>query len=344
MQFNVRALVLALVLGMFVTACGGGGGSGGSPAPVAPPAVAITESNAKQVAASAIEAVQNTSAVQGGADLVLGVDVQANGARAPSTFVAMAELARFAAAAAPAAALSVGVTISATESCELGGTISVNGNVASDAGLAAGDNITIQASHCAMLVDGVLATMNGAMSMSVVSGSATAIPFHVVLAVTASNLSVASAASTVVASGDVRLDMTAFSLSSESIVAAGTAMTSRITIGAASRTATMRNYSHHITANGTAVTSTLTASVETSSTALGANGGSYAVTTPVAMAWDALTLTVSAGAIKVVGAAGSQLLITVVGSNNVAIQVDANGDSVYEKNVASTIAELRALL
>jgi hypothetical protein len=62
------------------------------------------------------------------------------------------------------------------------------------------------------------------------------------------------------------------------------------------------------------------------------------------MSFDVRLLALSTGAINVACAAGPQLIISVVSTNNVAIQVDANGDNSFEKSIASTISELRALL
>lgn len=52
----------------------------------------------------------------------------------------------------------------------------------------------------------------------------------------------------------------------------------------------------------------------------------------------------TAGVIKVVGAGGSQLVMTVGSNNTVTIQIDANGDGTFDKTVSSTMSELEALL
>jgi len=115
-------------------------------------------------------------------------------------------------------------------------------------------------------------------------------------------------------------------------------------MGATTRTTIIRNFAQAVVLNGSTVTSTFSASVETTSTALGANGGSYTISTPSPLVWDSVTLAASAGSIKVVGAAGSQLLVNLGAGNAVLIQVDANGDGTYEKNISSTRPELNILL
>ena len=87
----------------------------------------------------------------------------------------------------------------------------------------------------------------------------------------------------------------------------------------------------------------MSATIETSSTRLGANGGSYTITTTTPVVWNSSTNVLSAGVVKVVGANNSQLVITVTGNNSVSIQIDANGDGTFEKTVSSTVSELEAL-
>ena len=51
----------------------------------------------------------------------------------------------------------------------------------------------------------------------------------------------------------------------------------------------------------------------------------------------------SAGSISVVGASNSRLTLTVNADGSTTIQVDANGDGVFEATQTATAAELRAL-
>lgn len=342
MHFNLN--VLGLVASLFLAACGGGGGGGETPISTAPPLVAVTESNAKPLAASAIDAVQNTSAAQGGTGIILGVQLQADASRRTDKFLVMAAAARRAAASVPAPPLSTGVAIDVTEPCELGGSITMTGNVSSQSALTAGDSIGLMANGCVENVNGVVTTLSGRMSITFVSGSITTVPFHVVIDVRATDLSIASGGTTEVASGDARLDWSTASSTSQTLTATGSSMSNRITTGSAIRTTTLKNYTQGVAVNGAAVTSSLSAGVETSSTALGPNGGSYTVSTPLAMAWNSDTQVVTAGVVKVTGAAGSQLLVTAGSNNAVTLQVDANGDGTFEKSVSSTFAELKALL
>ena len=130
MAFTSRSLALA---GVFVLAsCGGGGGSaGGGSGGIGgggPQSVAITENNAKPVAANAMDATQNTSATSG-ATLPVGVQVDAG--PAATNLQLMAEAARRAAASFTAGGLPAGVSISETDACSGGGTVTINANVSS---------------------------------------------------------------------------------------------------------------------------------------------------------------------------------------------------------------------
>ncbi|NPC58824.1 hypothetical protein [Caenimonas soli] len=347
MGFSVSVRAFALVSSLLLAACGGGGGGGssgtGGSTTAAPQAVLITETNAKPVAADALEAVQGASAMQG-TNLLTGVEVQSESA-APAGIRAVAGIARVASASlAGRTALASGVAISESAACPSGGGISITGNVSGGASLVPGDTITIAANNCKLAVDGVLTTMNGSLSMTVVSGSMPASgPFHVVVQYVLADLSVQAAGTTVVVAGTAQLDWTSSSITSETMIASGTSMTVRETTGTTTHTSAMKNYSQSVAVNGSTVTSSLSATIETSSTRLGASGGSYTITTPTPLVWNSSTNVLSAGVVKVVGANSSQLVMTVTGSNAVTIQVDANGDGTFEKTVFSTATELRSL-
>lgn len=336
MTSNFRAL--ALVSTLMLAACGGGGGGGSgapAPAPAGPQAVAITETNAKPVAASALDATQNTSATGGGA-LPVGVQVDAS---APTVLQLITQSVRSAAGSYAVAALPAAVAINQTVSCTYSGTVTISGNVASSSGLSAGDTLTLAMNNCS---DSPGTSLSGQLSMTVQSGSLTSVPFHIVIRTTATNLTVVAGGTTVVANGSVTLDWTG-SATSETLVASGDAMTSRQTVSGVSHTTTMRNFKQTQTITGTTLTGSLTATIETDSARLGGTTVSYTITTPTPLVWNEATGTATAGVIKVVGASNSQLVLTVNADSSVTIQVDANGDGTFEKTITSTTAELAGL-
>jgi hypothetical protein len=91
------------------------------------------------------------------------------------------------------------------------------------------------------------------------------------------------------------------------------------------------------------LTGSLTATVETDSSRLGGTTLSYTITTPTPVTWSETTGIPTAGVIKVVGANNAGLLVTINGDGTVTIQLDANGDGVYEKSITSTTTELASL-
>ena len=345
---KIGSWALALIPSLLVIACGGGGGSSGA-IMVPPQAVVITEANAKPVAANALDSAQSSSATQAGAGLLTGVQIEESsgaGFSIQNNFVWMVEAARgaLASVAPTASVIATGIAINATQSCALGGSVTVNGSVASAAGLSAGDNVTLDASNCKLNQQGVASTMNGRMSLTVNSGSLFTFPYHVVISVMTTSLSVQSGAVTVVSSGDVRLDWTAASATVQTLVATGSSLNSRTMNGTTSRSSTWTNYTQSWSISGSTVSSSLAASVVTDSSRLGTNGASYTITTPSAVVWNSGTGVVSAGVVKVVGAGNSQLLATVGAGNTVTIQIDANGDGTFEKTITSTVDELKSLL
>jgi hypothetical protein len=329
-----------------LSACGGGGGGGGSgttgvtPQPTS--ALSINETNAKPVSANALDTAQNTSAT-GGVASPLGVQIDTAGGGTP-TMQVIAEAARFASGAFSASTLPSGVAVSQSASCPFGGTAAISGNIASSAGLSAGDSFSLIMTNCGVSTGTSTAVMNGSMTMAVAAGSLAGIPFHVVLAVTATNLSVATGSVTVVSNGDTRLDWTANSATSQTLVASGTSMSSRETINGATHTTTVRNFSQTLLINGNTDTATVSGTVETDSSKLSTGTVSYTISTPTPVTWDATTHNATAGVIKVVGANNSQVLVTINGDSSVTIQLDANGDGVYEKTITSTTAELAGLV
>jgi hypothetical protein len=342
MTIAMRSLALAGAI--VLASCGGGGGSAGSGSGgvgSGPQSVPITESNAKPVAANAIDAAQNTSATSGAA---LPVGVQVDAGAGATDIQLVAETARRAAQKFAAAHLPAGISISETDACSLGGTMTITGNVASPNGIGPGDSLSVSMSNCAETVSGQSVVMNGQMTFSIVSGSiGDTLPFHIVMNVTLTNLNVQGGGVTAVGNGDVTLDWTANSATSQTLTATGTSLSSRQTISGTTRTNTMRSYAQTLTVNGSTLSSTLSATIETDSPRLGNGTMKYTITTPTAVVWSASNRLATAGVVKVVGANNSQLLATIGANGTVTLQVDANGDNTFETTVTTTTAELSGL-
>jgi hypothetical protein len=332
---------------VLATGCGGGGGGGGDAGTGGgtPAAVQITQANARPVGAHASDSVQNTNATQGSTGLITGVQVEGPaGGGSPATLL-LAQVARSIARHGSAGALATGVAVSESVACDGGrGTISITGTLADENRLAAGDTLTTTASNCATFINGQGVTLDGAMSLTVTSGEvAEAFPFHVVMRVVATHLSITAGGVTTRSHGDLTLDWTASSSSTQTLVATGTSLTHGTTASGVSRSTTWKNFRQSVGIAAANVTSSLSAAVETDSARLGSSGGSYTISTPTALSWNTATGVPTAGVVLATGAANSQLRIT-FGAGGATLQVDANGDGNFEDTLNSTAAELRSFL
>lgn len=330
---------LGAVLGVSLLAgCGGGGGGGGG----GPTAVVITQSSATAVGAHALENAQNTTATESGGGLLTGVQVQTGGT--PSYAASVRALTKLVQTQ-PQSSIATGVAFTETVPCDAGGTVTYSGNLSGGDALVAGDTLTMTGNSCQMNIDGTIATMNGSFSMTVVSGSlGDTLPFHIVLATSASNFSVSAGGEAEVFNGDMQLDWTATTTTAETLVATGSSFTTQLTSGSASFTSTWKTYTQTLAYNGSTVTGSLNGTVETTSTKLGSAGGSYQISTPTPLVWNSDTGAVTAGQVRVVGASNSTLLLTVTGTDTFSLQVDADGNGTYEVTLTVTAAQLQAAL
>lgn len=329
--------VLALAPMLLLAACGGGGGSGGTPAPVFG-AVIITSANQLAVAASALDTATNIEAARSGTTLVTGVQV-ASGFGGAATLRLESAARTLLGHLRSAPALATGATIDRVDTCSLGGTIRVTGTIAGTEGVAAGDAVTVIASDCTELVDGVATTMNGTLSITVTAGSYDSAnivyPAHVVLQLQATAFSMRTASATVVADGDALVDLTETGATTGTVVVSGAALTTTTTSGGFTRTATLQDYRQAVTFNGSTLTTDVTAHVEASTDLLGRV--SYDVSTPTPLTASDTAFT--GGSLLVTGNR-SALLLTVTGSNTFALDLDIDGDGLVDFTTSATLADL----
>jgi hypothetical protein len=352
------AILLSAPL-VLLTACGGGGGGGdqaaapGTPAPVtntptpAPTSatLVITSTNAKPVAADALDNATNLDAAESGSGFVTGVQVDAP--QAGNLALQLAAIARTLAAKVPArSVLAVGVAVSETAPCSGGGTLSINGSVASENGVTAGDAITLGANGCKEFVDGVATELNGQMKLTIVSGSLNGngltFPTHIVMRLDATNFSVAVPGQTTRTNGDMTMDMTLQSSTSESLVVSGTSLATTVFRDSGSRSFALQDYRQSVAIDNGAVTASVDAQISSTNPRLGTGTQVYTVATTTALTANS-TGTFTGGVLKVTGSS-SALLLTVTAPGTFQVQVDANGDGTYETSTTATHAELRALL
>lgn len=331
---------------MFLAACGGGGGEDDAPAgpsiPVATGAV-ITTVNAKAVSADAITASTTTSAAAS-AGLPVGVQVQPGASGASST-LRLGSIARtMALKAAQRPGLVAGVAIHETEACTFGGSVTLTGNLSDPEWAVQGDTVTTTMNNCRENIDGVATTMNGKLTISVLSGrfySYAMTPFDVTMKVEAANMTITAGGATSTMHGDMTMRYAANSVNIETIVISGTSMTNMVTGGSSPLSLTMKNYRQEISTDRGPATTTVTMRVESLHPSLGSTAIAYDVSTLTAWKTDEFG-NVTAGSLKVAGA-GSQVQITVTAENTFEIKVDTNGDGTYDATQTATLSELRSL-
>ncbi|MBK0391144.1 hypothetical protein [Ramlibacter algicola] len=339
-----------LAVGLAGCGGGGGGGDGGATAggggtvsaPAPAPAVVITQANAPTVGAHGLDAAQDDSSTNT-AGILTGVQVQGGADVGP---LALAAIARRMGGKVTALPLASGVQVDETQPCQNGGSVRIVGTVASNSALGAGDDLTITATNCAEPVNGVMTTLNGQMRFEITAGSMPGSgvpPFHVVLRVTTTALSVQTSTDLATSDGDMTIDLTMTSSTAQTLVVSGTSLSSSATINGVQRRRTLANYSQRVVLNGSTVTGAVSGTVTTDSTRLGPAGGTFTLSTPQDLRWSTTSDAPVAGQLKVTGAGNSAVRLT-FGASSVTVETDANGDGTYEGSTTATVAQLQGLL
>jgi hypothetical protein len=343
---TLAALFCAPLLAL--TGCGGGGGGGDAGTPPGGStqgSLVITSANAKPLAADALDSATNVEAARTSSSFVLATQVAPSAATTSFALRLAQAAATLAGKGGAASGQVLSAAVNETVACSQGGSVTVNGNVASRSGFVAGDAFSLNASGCREPIDGVTTTMTGSISMTITAGGSSSgapFPHHIAMTFLANGFSVVAGGDTIITSGDMSLDVTENSADATSVVLSGTALSNQVTTSRGTRAFTMRAYRQVLAIAGTTTSYTVTADFDSRNSRLGAGTVSYHVSTPAALvttnAGD-----VTAGSLRVDGRS-SALLITLTGTNAFQLQLDANGDGSFESGSTATVAELRALL
>ena len=343
-KFVSRGLNFAFTA-LLVVACGGGGGGGGGGASgdTTPPSagVSITQANAELITAAIVNSVNLVEGVSSGSTILTGVSTNtaAGGFNYPDFFVSQLE--RLPALASQSDTGSVtGVVIpETTHACtEIGGTSGTyteSGNVSDPSTVSAGDTVSVDFNNC--VVDSVV--LNGAMTLSVTTitpnfdGSP---PYTLGIDAALSDFSANDAGFIVTADGDMSILLGASISGDFSTVFSG----SSLLASAAGEAQRLTNYQFDILENA----STGDYSVDISGTiATTAIGGSVSfVTMELFTGNDFGASEPTAGVMWITTSAdNSQARVTVQPDGiNVLIEIDADGNSLYETEIWTTWAEL----
>jgi hypothetical protein len=324
---------------------GGGGGTGGGQTPAVESTLVVSGGNAKPAAADALDAATNGTAAGASAGLVTGVQVSpaAGGAVTPSLSSVAFKLATLAA---NRPAVAVGAVISPrTETCEMGGTITVSGNLSGGSSLVAGDSLDLITSNCMVNLASGMTTLNGKLRIAVASGTfnpaSTSYPKAITLRLTATNLSIVTGPDvTNVTTGDMKIELNQTSASHAFTTLSGKTLTNTWSHDSVSRSSSLRGYRVQQESFDSQIWSDIQASVVVTNPRIGTDVV-YQLSTPTRLVTDySLVLR---GSIKVTGVK-SGLLLTVAEIGRFDLQVDADGDGTYATSTAVGDADLRDLL
>jgi hypothetical protein len=280
-----------------------------------------------------------------GASLVTGAQVQGDPGATVGSPAQLAAAARKLTAMAPAlASTATGVSVNESAPCDLGGPISITGEVAGGNALVAGDTLTITAANCKAMVEGVATTMNGSMTMRVVSGTyrtdVKAYPSQIVMSITARSLSMSGNGVTNLSNGDLQIDLREQDFFTANMALSGAELTNSVTTSAGTRSGTLKNYRQSLAVTDVTVANSVTAAVEATNGRLGTVAYQVDTPAPLVIQKDG---DFQSGSLKIVGNK-SALLITVTAENTFKLELDADGDGTYESSTTATLADLKALL
>lgn len=329
------AIALTALTAALLSACGGGGGGGSGPDPVQPlPALAITSANYQAVAAQSVAA--GAYLTNAGAGSVLGVDAQS----APQPLmIARREALRLGARLAQAqGGMVTGAVTVLVQPCSMGGSMEIslndaNGNQALDAG----DAMSLKATGCRE-ADG---TLDGQMDFAFksVNGSFGSDHYSATVSMKLSNLRATTATSSTLGQGEFQMTISATGVNTTAVsMSIPSFKTSGSVAGTAFQTS-LTNFTLNVNTApvGFIVRETLTFGGTLNSSAL--ESRDITVSTPVAIVQDSNLDYPSSGQVLSKGANGSQVRVTAQGIKAL-IELDANGDNVFETSVQKNWTDL----
>lgn len=328
---RLTMLIVEIGMAILIAACGGGGG-GGSAVPAVPTAVTITSANSTTVAAEGFkgnDAVTNTAR---GSSSVVGVVTTSTGSRFSLADFANDQLKMLATRQFNSSPLATSVLITSSAPCTGGGTVSTtvndldNNNI-----LSTGDTVTATFFNCVEF--GVV--INGSFSINnvVVTGiPGVTAASSVGATFTFTNLSAQDGISTVTVNGNFDLQVATANGINFDI----TVTTNNLSVAENGQTTTLSNFSESLSVNQSTGAFSYTTNGTLTSTRLGGTL-TFQTLTPFSGVAGAPP---SSGVLRVNGANNTSLTLTALSSTSVRIDVDANGDGVFETSTIKTWSEL----
>jgi hypothetical protein len=297
---------------------GGGGNVTASSAPVT-----ISATNAEEVAAASYK---TTAGLEGGGSgatgFLTGAVTQTSSTRFDTVDVLMSQAKRLPQlASANTAASLTGAVVSETMDCTISGSISMTVDDADNNGqLSDGDSMSFTANNCTE--EGGM-VMKGSVSMNNVS--VTGDPqtplsaFSIRLSIQVNNFTVTEGAESVALNGG----MTMAESTSDGVSFTHSITGSSIQVTEGGVAASLSNFSIEATEDNNTLANTLDLNATVSSPEI---GGSVTIVTDTVFQGDGLSDYPSSGQATITGANNSSVALIAMGSDNVRLEIDADGD------------------
>jgi len=347
-KFTTATLFFAITA-LLLAACGGGGGGGGSTAvPTAPAAgVSITPDNAPLISAQVIRSADIIQGFLVVGDVLPSVQVNPSGTEFNYSDFFVQQLRRLPALALSSSDVSVtGIVIpTRREPCDFNhGSMLISGEVTDPNVLTVDDRITIQFFDCELA--GII--LNGTISMTITDLAGDfeneIPPYTLGVDVVLTVFSVEAGGQVAYADGDMSMLLSVNVINDENLVLSGNSLTA----WSGSEVETLTNYNYDLTWEADSDYS-IGLEGTLASTVIGGSV-SFSTTTPTAIPTpftgnEILDANPTAGALRITTSAdASQALLSALNNGiDVYIEVDADGDGIYETLIQMTWAELEAL-
>ena len=333
------AIVSILMAGL-LAACGGGGGGGDDAAPPPASGVSITTENAEVVSAEVTNSIDAVEGASSGSAIITGVSITANSDGFSYRDFVLSQLDQFAVVRQQQLSSGVvGVVIPAeTVPCSDGGSITISGEVA-DPNLdtfSAGDTLSAIFDNCSE--EGIL--ISGSFELTINVAFDGTPPFNLDVSIRMTGFSVTDPDINFSSDGDMRLVLTEDGIGNFGATFSGNSLT----INEGGETVTLSTYNYVLTGNDSSGGYTVDIAGTIDSTIL---GGSVTFTTVQPFTGNDFNGTgdsTQGVLLMTSNFDGSQARLTAQPDGvNVMIEVDADGDGVFEETVMTTWDDLDSL-
>lgn len=337
------AIVSILTAGLLAACSGGGGGDGAGAVPPPVSGVSITTANAEAVSAEVANSVDLLEGPISGNALITGVSITADSGGFNYRDFVLAQLDKFSVVRQQQLSSGiVGVVIPATtEPCSGGGTVTISGNVADTSltTLSAGDTLSAAFTNC----DEAGILISGGLDLTINTISAFydgTPPFDIDTSVIITGLSVTDAGITFSSDGDMRMALTEDASGNYDTSLSGNSLTAN----EGGQTDTLSSYNYVLTANDSSGDYGIDIAGTIDSTILGGSVTFITVQTFVGNDFLGAGDPTEGVLLMTSDFDSSQAKLTAQPDGvNVMIEVDAEGDGVFEDTVMTTWATLDSL-